>query len=150
MFLLNGQPLPLDTPFTDAEGIQRPANWLRFATPEEREDIGITEEPDPIRHDDRFYWDHNLPKDLDQLKTQWTEQVNNTAYALLAATDWMVTRKAEIGVEIPSDTAAYRASVRLAAKNNEIALNAAEDIDAFIAIATNLQWPEDPSRTVTL
>ena len=37
MFLLDGKPLALDTPFTDpATGVQYPANWLRLATPEER------------------------------------------------------------------------------------------------------------------
>lgn len=142
MFLLNGQPLQLDVAFTDAEGIQRPANWLRLATIEEREAIGITEVPDPVRHDDRFFWDHNLPKDLVQLKAQWTAQVNQTAYTLLAPTDWMVTRKAETGAEIPADTVAYRAAVRQAANDNQTALNAAADIDAFIAVATNLKWPE--------
>lgn len=150
MFLLNGQPLQLDVPFTDADGIQHPANWLRLATIEEREAIGITEVPDPVRHDDRFFWDHDIPKDLDQLKTQWTAQVNQIAYTLLAPTDWMVTRKAETGVEIPADTVAYRAAVRQAANDNQTALNAAADIDAFIAVVTNLQWPEEPSRMVNL
>lgn len=143
MFLLNGSLLLLDVAFTDADGIQRPANWLRLASPEERAAIGITEVADEQpRHDDRFYWDHDLPKDLDQLKTQWKAQVNQTAYTLLAPTDWMVTRKAETGAEIPADTIAYRAAVRQSANDNQIALNAAADIDAFIAVATNLKWPE--------
>lgn len=47
MFLLNGSPLPLDTPFKDAEGNSYPANWLRLTTLEEKQAIGITEVPDP-------------------------------------------------------------------------------------------------------
>lgn len=148
MFLLNGQTLQLDVAFTDADGIQRPANWLRLSTLEEKEKAGITEVPDPVRHDDRFFWDHDIPKDLDQLKTQWTAQVNQIAYTLLAPTDWMVTRKAETGAEIPADTIAYRAAIREAANENQTAVNSAADIDEFIAVATNLQWPEDPNRTV--
>lgn len=48
MFLLNGSPLPLDTPFKDAEGTSYPANWLRLTTLEEKQAIGITEVPDPV------------------------------------------------------------------------------------------------------
>ena len=46
-FLLNGSPLPLDTPFRDAAGNSYPANWLRLTTLEEKQAIGITEVPDP-------------------------------------------------------------------------------------------------------
>lgn len=66
MFLLNGQPLAVDTPFT-ANEIQYPANWLRLASQAEKESIGITEVADAVRADDRFYWngDINLPKALE-------------------------------------------------------------------------------------
>lgn len=47
MFLLNGTPLQLDTPFKDAEGNSYPANWLRLTTLAEKEAIGITEVADP-------------------------------------------------------------------------------------------------------
>ncbi len=46
MFLLNGQPLPLDAPFKDAEGNSYPANWLRLTSAAEKAAIGITEVPD--------------------------------------------------------------------------------------------------------
>lgn len=66
MFLLNGQPLAVDTPFT-ANDIQYPSNWLRLASAEEKSAIGITEVADAVRADDRFYWngDINLPKALE-------------------------------------------------------------------------------------
>ena len=66
MFLLNEQPLAVDTPFT-VNDIQYPANWLRLATQAEKEAIGITEVADAVRADDRFYWngDVNLPKALE-------------------------------------------------------------------------------------
>lgn len=69
MFLLNGQPLAVDTPFT-ANDIQYPANWLRLATQAEKEAIGITEVADAVRADDRFYWngDINLPKALNDVE----------------------------------------------------------------------------------
>lgn len=48
MFILNGVPLPLDTPFKDAEGNSYPPNWLRLTTIHEKQAIGITEVPDPV------------------------------------------------------------------------------------------------------
>jgi len=67
MFLLNGKPLAVDTAFTTADGTQYPANWLRLSTADEKSAIGITEVPDPVRADDRFYWngDINNPKALE-------------------------------------------------------------------------------------
>jgi len=65
MFLLNGQPLPLDIEFTDADGTRSPATWLRTSTLEEKTAIGITEAPEPERYDDRFYWGVGNPKLLD-------------------------------------------------------------------------------------
>jgi hypothetical protein len=47
MFLLNGNPLPLDTPFRDAAGNSYPANWIRLTTIHEKNAIGIIEVPDP-------------------------------------------------------------------------------------------------------
>lgn len=140
MFLLNGNPLQLDVPFTHDE-IQYPANWLRLASPEDRAAIGITEVAEPERYDDRFYWGVGNPKDLAGLKTQWINQVNQTAYSLLVQTDWMIVRKAEVGTDIPADTGTYRASVRTAAVANRAAIAGAADIDAFVSVVTALNWP---------
>ena len=67
MFLIDGKPLAIDTPFTDANGNQYPSNWIRFATSADKTRIGITEVADPVRADDRFYWDGNTdnPKALE-------------------------------------------------------------------------------------
>lgn len=66
MFLLNGNPLAVDTAFTDADGTQYPANWLRLSTAEDKARLGITEVPDVnMNFDNRFYWAKDLPKALD-------------------------------------------------------------------------------------
>ena len=141
MFLLNGNPLALDTPFMTEDGTQYPANWLRLTTAEEKTAIGITEVPDPVRADDRFYWDGdvNNPKDLDGLKTQFVGQVNQNAGSILAQTDWMVIRKVERAVNIPVDVAEYRADV--VAKSNElvVAINAVTTVEELIAL--DLSFP---------
>ena len=61
MFMLNGSPLPIDTPF-EVDGTHYPANWLRLTSLEEKQAIGITEVPDPEPYDDRFFWGVGNPK----------------------------------------------------------------------------------------
>jgi len=62
MFLLNGNPLPLDTPFT-IDGTSYPANWLRLTSIAEKNAVGITEVPDvTVSYDDRFFWGADNPK----------------------------------------------------------------------------------------
>jgi len=65
MFMLNNNTLPVGRAFVH-DGIQYPANWLRLASAAEKAAIGITEVADPVRADDRFYWngDVNNPKEL--------------------------------------------------------------------------------------
>lgn len=66
-FKINNKVIPLDTPFTTEDGIQRPANWIRLATEEDKAAIGLVWEADSVRADDRFYWngDVNSPKALE-------------------------------------------------------------------------------------
>jgi hypothetical protein len=73
MFLLNGKHLPEGTSFYDANGTQYGAGWLNQATEEQKLAVGITWVVDPVRADDRFYWngDINNPKVLeDKLETK--------------------------------------------------------------------------------
>ena len=141
MFLLNGQPLALDTPFTH-DGIQYPANWLRLTTLEEKEAIGITEVADPAVYDDRFYWGVDMPKDLDGLKAQWTAQVKETTNKLLSNSDWMVIRKVERNVDIPAETATYRAAVLTECDRLVAAIAGCADVDSLIAVVQVQAWPE--------
>ena len=62
MFLLNGNPLPLDTPF-QIDGTSYPANWLRLTSIEEKNAVGITEVADTqATYNDQFYWGVDNPK----------------------------------------------------------------------------------------
>lgn len=67
MFLLNGKHLPEGVGFRDANGTQYASNWLNLSTEEEKLAIGITWVADPVRADDRFYWDGDItnPKALE-------------------------------------------------------------------------------------
>lgn len=139
MFLLNNQPLQIDTAFSH-NGVNYPQNWLRLATPQDRAAIGITEAAEPAWYDDRFYWGVDNPKDLDGLKTQWTDQVKDTASKLLAATDWMVIRKVERNIDIPAETVTYRAAVLTECDRLVAAIAAASNVEDLITAVTNQSW----------
>ena len=156
MFLLNGNPLPLDIPFT-IDGTSYPANWLRLTSIEEKNAVGITEvEDQTTQYDDRFYWGVDNPKQLDDitvtpeegepyvqrgLKHNWIAQIKDTAGKLLAQTDWMVIRKAERDVAIPAATVTYRAAVVAEANRLETAISECADVPALIAVVTAQGWP---------
>jgi hypothetical protein len=151
MFILNGVPLSPDVAFTatnaDGDLVQFPANWLRLSSPEEREAIGITEEPDPAPYDQRFYWNPDLPKDHAQLVEQWTQQTRATANTLLAPSDWMVIREADNGTVMDADTKALRQEIRLATGTKITAIEATADtaeLAAYITSSDYSQWPPYP------
>ena len=154
MFLLNGTPLGIDSPFTYND-TQYPSNWLRLASQEERAAIGITEVADAPWYDDRYYWGVDNPKQLEDLtvtpeggepyvqnglKSQHLAQTKITANQLLSATDWMVIRKAERDVAIPAATVTYRAAVLTECDRLLAAIAAASDVPALMAVTA--AWPE--------
>ena len=77
------------------------------------------------------------------VKTTMTEQVKTTANSALANTDWMVIRKAERDVAIPSATATYRAAVLTECTRLETAITNAADVDAVAAVMNAQNWPRE-------
>ena len=77
------------------------------------------------------------------LKTPMTAQVKDTANKLLAKTDWMVTRKYERDVAIPSATATYRAAVITECARLETAIANAADVDALKTVMQGQSWPTE-------
>lgn len=142
MFMLNNVPLNIGNPFKTADGTQYPANWLQLSTEEDRIAIGISEVPDnAVYYDDRFYWSPEIPKDLDQLKTQWIAQVKDTAGKTLAQTDWIIIRKSERNVAIPNDIKTYRAAIVAECDRLELAIEGCNNVEEFIAAVTTQNWP---------
>jgi hypothetical protein len=175
-FKLGTKTIQLDTPFTH-DDIQYPANWIRLASEEDKEAIGLVWEADPVRADDRYYWngDINNPKALEDkeesdqdgnplyvkvlgvvdgkpamvdsdkrlvtkgLKSNFIAQIKTTAGSILAQTDWMVIRKAERNVDIPTAVATYRASVVAKSEELETAISAVTTVEQLIAL--DLSFP---------
>jgi hypothetical protein len=179
MYYLGSKALRQNSSF-EIGGTQYPSNWLTLSTEADRTSLGITWVADPVRADDRFYWngDATMPKALEDvdavdengdplwvqeldetqdppvmvdtterlvtrgLKYTWILQVKDTAGKMLAQTDWMVIRKAERDVAIPADVVTKRAAIVAECTRLETAITAAADMDAFIAVVQNQNWPE--------
>ena len=141
-FYIDGNRLQEGVSFYDANGTQYPANWLNLSTEAEKAAIGITWVADPVRADDRFYWDGNIenPKDLDVLKTTFKAQVKDTANKTLAQTDWYVIRKAERSVDIPTDIADKRNAIVTEANRLDSEIDLVDTVEGLIAILNNQSW----------
>ena len=145
MFILRDAPLSPDVAFTDINDIQRPANWLRLATPEEREAAGISEVADPPVYDQRFYWGYAedgtlLPKDHATLVKQWVGQTKATAGSLLAPSDWYITRMAETGTGVKQEVLDRRQQIRDFSNLKEAAIEATSSTDELAAYVTSSDY----------
>lgn len=158
MWKLNNKIIKEGKAWTDDEGIQHPANWNIWSD-EEKQSAGLTyEEPVDNSFDNRFYWAKGVERSLTDilevdengdaiidprtnaqlvtkgLKSQWIEQTKQTAQDMLSKTDWMTSRKAELGTAIPDATLTYRASIRTACNTIETAINNASNMTEFKAL----------------
>ncbi len=86
MFKRNGQPINIGADLVVGEGdaaITIPAASLLCA--ETREQYGIIEEPDPVRGDDRYYWntsDGSVPKALEDLQAVKLDELASARYSI--------------------------------------------------------------------
>ena len=172
MWTYQGKRIREGRAWQNADGIQHPTSWGRWSDAE-KVAAGLIWADPPASFDNRFWWDANTPKALDDvnavdedgnplmvngeqvvtlgLKSQWKATIKAQAGGLLAATDWYVTRNAETGEAIPSSVSQYRAAVRTASGNIEAAIDAAADHTAFVALfdapedgkAPIADWPDE-------
>ena len=68
------------------------------------------------------------------LKSQWIAQGKAAANSALVATDWMVIRKAERGIDLPAEVAAERAKIIADCTAKEDAITAATTVEELMAI----------------
>ena len=68
------------------------------------------------------------------LKSQWIAQIKASANSQLASTDWMVIRKAERDVAIPSEVVTARNAIIADCAAKEAAITAATTIEALIEV----------------
>ena len=155
-FLLNGNPLAVDVPFTVGD-INYPANWLRLSTADEKTALGITEVADAATYDSRFYWGNGTAKTLTDtnmvdengdplldsegnqmialgVKSVLIAREKGIAGSLLAKYDWYVVRKAEKSTAIPTAITTYRDAVRTACNTRETEIDACSDTAALVTL----------------
>ena len=167
--LADGTKLPLDVAWTDPNGIQRPANFLRLSTKRDRELLGITWVADTNNsYDQRFYWNSSTPKQLNDeaildedgndtgevqtgLKTLWKAKQNEIAASLLAPSDWRIIKAKETSTNIPSTWKTYRAAVRTACNTRQTEIDGCSDVAALKELlfgAATIQQTDDDGNGV--
>ena len=147
------------------QGIQYPPQWIAQATPEQKAELGIVDVVYGPQADQTYYWvgqnepvynaQSNVvditytatPKDLDQLKVNQTQQINQTAYTLLQPNDWMVVKSIETSTPISPDWNAWRASIRSTANAARAAVDACTSVDEMAALPP-IDWPLSPDQVV--
>lgn len=156
-YLYNGKAIKVGRSWADSKGVKHPTNWASWSEAEKTA-AGLVWQDEPARYDNRFYWDANTAKSLTDvnavdedgnavldedgnqvvtkgLKTKAIETVKAQAGGLLADTDWMVIKAAEVdGYTVPADIVTYRAAVRTKSNDIEASINGAADLAAFMAL----------------
>lgn len=149
------------TPFT-YDGIQYPAQWIQQSTPEQRASLGLVDVVYGLQANQQYYWvsqnepvynaEANVvnitftatPKDLDQLKVQQAQQIDQTAYTILLPTDWMVVKAIETQGTVAPEWNTWRASIRSTADTARAAVEACTSVEELAALPT-IDWPHDPN-----
>lgn len=158
----NNRTIRVGKAWTDNNGVTHPRNWTIWSA-EEKAGFGLVWEDDPAPFDNRFYWGRDADGDLierslvdinevdedgdplldengDQvvtlgLKSVWKQNIKEQAASMLAPTDWMVVKAAEVAdYSVPSATLTARAAIRAASNAIEASIDGASDMAAFMAL----------------
>jgi hypothetical protein len=164
MFLLNGNRLSEGTSFYDANGTQYGAGWLNQATEAQKLAIGITWVADPIRADDRFYWDGNLdnPKALeDKLEVKedgsplYKQVYDKATESMVDTTEQVVTKglKSQFVAQVKDTAGKLLAQtdwyvIRKAERNVEVPLEIALKRTQIVTESNRLETDIQASTTV--
>jgi hypothetical protein len=156
MWTYQGKRIREGRSWKNADGIQHPTSWGRWSD-DEKTAAGLVWVDPPASFDNRFWWDANTPKALDDinavdedgnpvledgeqmvilgLKSVWKATIKQQAGGLLAPTDWMVIKASEIdSYSVSSTVLTHRAAIRTASNTIESAIDAAANHTAFVAL----------------
>ena len=75
------------------------------------------------------------------LKYNYLQQIKTSANAYLAPTDWMITRKVERDVPVPTDVATYRAAVITEYNRLKTAIEGTNSVEDLINVVGSQNWP---------
>lgn len=167
MWKYNGKTIREGRSWVDDNGVQHPRNWNIWSEADKTA-AGLVWEDDPAPFDDRFYWDVNTPKNINDvvqlttdtsvtatdefgnvqytygLKTNYKNKTNEVANTLLQPTDWMIIANTERSRTIPTSVTNYRAAVVSCATVIKTQISACTSIGEFINLF------ETPTTTTTV
>jgi hypothetical protein len=147
------------------EGQEYPASWVQLLSAEHKASLGIVDAEYEPRPNDKYYWVAEgaprydggsnkaivsftkFPKDVAQLKTTLSNEVNATAYSILLPSDWMAVKAYETGTEMDTAWKTWRQSIREQAATQIAAINACTTCDA-LAELPGVEWAKDPNAPV--
>ena len=153
----SGRVIKAGRSWTNNDGVTHPASWGKWSDADKAK-AGLIWEADPATYDNRFYWDANTPRALEDvteedgsvttgLKSQWKATIKSQAGGLLQPTDWMVIKASEVAdYTVPANVLTARAAIRTASNTIEAAIDAAADHTAFMAL---FDAPTDADGNVT-
>jgi hypothetical protein len=75
------------------------------------------------------------------LKYNYLQQIKASANSHLASTDWMITRKVERDVAVPTDVATYRAAVITEYNRLKTAIEGTNSVEDLITVVGSQNWP---------
>jgi hypothetical protein len=91
--------------------------------------LGITPYEMPVQLNQRYYWNNELPRDVDGLKEQMISTIKSQVGSRLKSTDWQVIRQMDGGTAMSTELKAYRAAIRTEGDAKEIEVNALVTLD---------------------
>ena len=94
--------------------------------------LGIEAYEMPPQKNQRYWWNNELPRDVEALKEQMVSTVKSQVGSRLKATDWMVIREMDGGATMNTDVKAYRSAIRTEGDAKEIEVNALVTLDDVI------------------
>ena len=94
--------------------------------------LGITPYEMPVQLNQRYYWNNELPRDVDALKEQMISTIKSQVGSRLKSTDWMVIREMDGGTAMSADVKAYRTAIRAEGDAKEAEVDALVTLDDVI------------------
>ena len=149
MLIKNGQHFT-DNGFTH-DNTQYPANYAAQHR-DEWDALGITEvipdpQPDPRWNISTLNWATgkwtSTPRDLGEVKERLVREAKQTAFSLLAHSDWRIVKMAETEEPCREDYLDYREQVRARCNEIEENIDECETLDELKEVGT-ADWPESP------
>ena len=151
MWLYNNKFIKENKSWVDANSIKHPNNWATVWSDESKIAAGLVEVADPekpsgvfydfSRNDDGTYT--STARDLNRLKSQYTELTKHTAHQLLAHSDWQIIAEFKRERTIDSDIVTYRAAVLTSCEIIEGRINVCNNLEEFKLL---FNIPTDPDE----